>query len=182
MIMWRPKGWKVPKYIIKNGETAMDIMDSCIYEDGADAMLEAVRKQLGVKVPWVIDDKTTLCPGSYGWLHFIPDDPQQFIEVDWDAINKASDVLQTKHFVGGHEVSNYICPTCYKPFYDVEEFLEHLKQHEHKKIYPEFPNNYSSLFYQSTHKASKVIDKGFLCPECGKWFRNSDLHKEGWVA
>jgi hypothetical protein len=52
-------------------------------------------------------------------------------------------------------------------------------QNEHIKqcVLPVFPDNYPNLFYQSTHQAAKVVDTGFLCPQCGKWFSWKDCHQ-----
>jgi hypothetical protein len=68
--MWRPENWSNPYHQEPQGNFVADEANPkyCIYEAGADAMLEALRKQ-GLKIP-----REMMSSGEPHTLVFIPDE------------------------------------------------------------------------------------------------------------
>lgn len=68
---WRPKDWKIQRTNPPHYEDKFEYMAG--YEDGADAMLEALKRGGLYRKPWY-DEALGVKHNERGWLVFIPDD------------------------------------------------------------------------------------------------------------
>ena len=194
MNTWRPEGWnnsyRNAFELQGRVDTELEYYGKC-FEDGADAILEALRK--GGYETSQGDGMRLL----FGTDVFIPDDPQPSekpVEKQLMICPKVKTCIKTEPSFCGHDSPHKIksncsntagnCPACV-PYVPEKEtisgwWLNHITGKEEFAtinippfIKVKIEDNQG---YHLQHPASKVIESGYKCSHCGWWVIYGTVH------